>query len=296
MFKLKIMKKSHFYFILFIVSLFSVVSCNKTEQVIEESLPPMATLLKKIQRIEGAKGGLTISTGNFFSFYNPSAKRVYQIDGGFADLPFEKIKIGNEVTLIPYEKIDPSVSSNQYWPDKESFDDNKFKNLFGKQINIQYENKSTTLNSRVDIMIETPAELGAGVTGNSPNNFYRNVPITWAAGNSSDKVYVLMSFMPTDISNENFSSYPKVTKFYEVPDNGSFTLTESNFQNIPQGASVLIIVARGNTALGAASVNGGKTSVTSMSTTTISGQVGSSGGGGTGGGTGGGDGPGIHIL
>lgn len=292
------MKKNQFSLLLSACLVISFCSCKKATSLdnsIDDSLTPTLALLKKIQRIEGTQGGVTISTGGFFSNYNPNAKRTFQVDGSFSGLPFENIKIGEEVNLVPLEKLRPGVSSNQYIPDDGYASTDKLANLFGKKINISYTRKVSSLQSRFDQSIDTPDDLNGSVSGGSgsSSNFYRNVPVSWSAGNSNDKVYVLMMFMPSDISNERFQNYQKVTKFYEVPDNGSYTLTEGNFSGIPQGAYVLIVIARGTTALGAASVNGTATSITTMSTTTISGQVGSGGGGGTGGGGGG---SGLYIL
>jgi hypothetical protein len=270
-----------------------VSSCKKEIGETESQLSPMNTLLQKMQLIEGTNGGLTISTGKIYSRYNTNLKRTFEITGGFQDLPFENIKVDG-VNLVPLVKLEPGVKSPQYVMDKP-YDNSMLQNLFGKKISISYETKSNILSSRSESSINTPNLLEIDIPANSsggsnvPSNFYPNVPITWNAGYSGN-VYILMAFDPQSVSNAQFRSYSRITKFYEVPDNGSFTLTQSNFQDIPKGAYVTILVARGETAIGAGSSNGSGTSIRAISTASLSAQT---GGGGTGSGDGG---PGIYVF
>jgi hypothetical protein len=281
------MKKNSLFIIFLSILTLINTSCKKDTENTQSTLSPIETLMDKMQRIKGTQGGLTISSGQTYSLYNPNIGVEYDITGGFQDLPFQSIKVG-DVNLVPYETLKKGIQSPQYVMDK-SYDKSILKNLFGKKVSILYEDKVNTLNPRTVVAIETPSELGVGISGTGVNNFYRNVPLTWNATNNGQNVYVLLAFEPQSVSNLQFRNYSRVSKFYEIPDNGSFTLTESNFQGIPQGAFVVIVIARGTTAIGAGVGTGINTSVQAVSTATLTGQIGT-GGGGTGG-----DGVGIIV-
>jgi hypothetical protein len=281
------MKKSSLFIMFLIILAEATTSCKKDTESNQSTLSPLETLMDKMQRIKGTQGGLTISSGQTYSRYNPNIGVQYDITGGFQNLPFQSIKVG-DVNLVPYETLEKGIQSPQYVMDK-AYDKSILRNLFGKKISIQYQDKVSTLNSRNDVFIETPSELGVGISGNSANNFYRNVPLTWSAANNGQNIYILLAFEPQSVSNSQFRNYSRVSKFYEVPDNGAFTLTESNFQGIPQGALVVIVIARGTTAIGAGVGTGISTSVQAVSSATLTGQIGT-GGGGTGG-----DGVGIIV-
>jgi hypothetical protein len=283
--------------------LIGLSSCKKEAESIGNTLSPMSTLLEKMNKIKDTKGGgVVISTGQIYTKNpdNPQKRNVssygYQIHGFFDNLPFESIQVG-DVKLIPYQTLLlPGEFSNQYIPQDD--DRLAFKGLFGKKVNITYKAKNAALDVRSEYSVDAPAQLDVNVPDNtggsgttSSSNFYRSVPITWNAGNPNDKVYILFSFEPQLVTNERFRSYSAVSKFYEVPDNGSYTLGSSNFQGLPDGANVVIIVARGTTAIGAGITNGYGTSIQAISTAGISGQVGTGGGGG-----GGNGGPGIYVL
>ena len=285
------MKSKIVYFLFALVTMVTT-SCKKDITIINGTSVE-AMLLEKISRIKDTKGGLTIWSSQTCIASTKKMVVGYQIDGAFDNNPFEKVEIG-DIVLEPMQATRPDIITNQYIPKKEYSQEQK-KIVFGRKVSIKYRKPGTSVDLRNDMSIDTPSELNMGVPGLGSTPSFRNVPLTWVAGNPSDEVYIMIVFLPESVSNANYSNYARVTRFISVPDNGSYTIQNSQFAGIPSGAVIAIGVARGNTALAAGMATGtDRTSITAISSATLTATVGG-GGGGTGGGGGGGCGSDICI-
>ena len=255
-----------------------VLSCKKdASAVITKSVEDL--LIEQVSRIQNTKGGIIIAARENYSKSSGKMKVNYQIEGSFDNEPFDSVSVQG-IALEPIQKLYPNTPSNQYIITKDYGLEN-IKNLFGRKLTIGYHKRGLTASSRTeDVTIQTPSQLDLNVPGlNNTSSSYRNIPITWIAGNSGS-VYVLISFQPESVSNAAFRTYSRIDRFISVPDNGSYTISNDKFLGIPEGAKLIIAVARGNTALAAGMATGtDRTSITAIATAMLVGVIGGGGGG-----------------
>jgi hypothetical protein len=270
------MKSKIVYFLFALVAMMTT-SCKK-DLTIANGTSAEAMLLEKISRIKDTKGGLTIWSSQTCIASTKKMVVGYQIDGSFDNNPFEKVEVG-DIVLEPMQATRSDITTNQYIPNKEYSQEQK-KSVFGRKVSIKYRKPGTTVDLRNDMSIDSPPELDMGVPGLGSTPSFRNVPLTWNAGNASDNVHIIIAFLPESFSNANYSNYAKVIRFISVPDNGSYSIPNSQFAGIPSGAVIAIGVARGNTALAAGMATGSdRTSITAISSATLIGTMGGGGGG-----------------
>ncbi len=253
-------------------------ACNKEGQSIS-SLTGEAALIAKINRVKGAQGSVTIRAHTTVSRYVGNSTS-YEIGGSFPDQPFEQIMVG-ALRLEAWQKFRPDINTAQYiCTDTTAIANEQAKQMFGTNVAVKYQRKDGS-GSKTEYRIEVPQQLDLDVplnptpTGGSSSN--RNVPLTWRRDANNSEVYILISFNPESVSNSSVRSSPPVDRFLTVPDNGSYTLNESQFAGIPTGAYFIIVVARGTTAVAAGGTTG-YSAINALSTGTIKGQIGGGGG------------------
>jgi hypothetical protein len=268
--------KSKIVYLLLACIIALTTSCKKdVTGVVNASVEDM--LLEKISRIKDTKGGVTISANQTYSTSLKKMVTNYQIDGSFDNNPFDRVEVG-DIVLEPMQATRTDIVTNQYIPNKV-YSQDQINSVFGRKVSIKYHKRGSLVDLREDMSIESPPQLGLGVPGIGTSTF-RSVPLTWVAGNSNDNVYVIIAFLPQSVSNEDYRTYSEVTRFISVPDNGSYTIPNSQFSGIPQGAQLVIGVARGNTALAAGMSTGtDRTAITAISSATLIGTIGGGGGG-----------------
>lgn len=264
------MKKTLIFFIIFLALI--GVGCKKdAESVMVAVLPAEVALLQKIQEINNAAGSVFMASK--FQFNRKTT--AYQVDASFkAGQIYDHVKVDG-ISLKPFN---PGVgyTSNQYIPDG-TVSNQQFATLFGKKVDISLESPgsvqprnenagSITTSMEMDLGILSPS--GTMVTPGS--TIPRDVPLNWTPDPNNRNVYILVSFNPEYASNRNFRSSPRVDKFYQVRDNGSYTIPASAFAGIPNGAYFDILIARGTSALIGGNSNGsGGTSMSSFAMATI---------------------------
>lgn len=272
--------KSKVIYLFIILAATMATSCKKDITVVANaSVQDM--LLEKINRIKDTKGGVNIISNETFSRSTKKMVASYQIDGSFESNPFDNVEVDN-ILLTPLQGVQPDIVSSQYIPSKV-YSQEQNSGLFGRKVSVKYHKRGTSADLRTDISIETPPQLNLNIPGlGTSSSTFRSVPLTWTPGNSADNVYIIIVFLPESVSNADYSTYARVTRFISVPDNGSYTIQNSQFDGIPQGAQLAIGVARGNTALAVGMATGtaaDRTFITAISSATL---IGTIGGGGTG--------------
>lgn len=281
------MKKDSLFFI--IVALLCLSACNKeSRDLVIDTLSGEETLLSKMNRVDNAKGFIVISENSFGLGNKRKSYFLNAVLDSNQVVFFNNIKINHNVTLK--RNIPVHGSSTQFLPEKSRSNEENAE-LFGKTISVGMETGSNqTLETRTanETSIDTPLEMDVTISStNAPSNSNgtmsvpRNVPLRWTPDSRNRSVYVLLLFDPRHVRNAAHRTARRVSRFHSVSDNGSYTIPASDFSNIPQGAHIEILVARGNTGVIGGTSNGmGSTAIMTYSMAKI---IGSTGGGNTGG-------------
>lgn len=255
--------------LLALVLLASMQACTKTEvdSAIKTSNSIEETLFSKYLKVQNAKEGSIIINSNNRNFRN---KFTYEIKAGLQNPIYDEVDISG-VSLIPY--LHNGASTNQYVL-KNDISDQSIADLFGKTLQINL--KKGNLNARSDNSIYNPFSFNL-------NGGPRNTALSWNADNNNGKVYILILFQPNRAINENFAAWGSVERYIETDDDGFYQLTSSDFNGVPPGGNVDVLVARGRTAIIGGQTNGQSgISVQAYSSSTVTGVYGGGGGGGTG--------------
>jgi hypothetical protein len=266
----------NFFFNFFLMSFFLMTACTK--EVRDTALDVLSgedTLLSKMNLIDGATSSISLSSHTEGLGHQ---KKSYRLDGC---LGAKHLETCDNIT------INGDIVMERYVPSPELGLSEEFAQLFGKKIQCNMNSKPNQVLETRTLMggsIATPNEIEVTMPSGSPNvsnntlSVPRNVPLRWNPDVNNRSVYILVFFNPQSVRNFRHRSARRKTAFHTVRDNGSFTIPASDFEGIPAGAYLEILVARGNTALVGATSNGmGSTGLMTYSMATI----GASSGGGS---------------
>jgi hypothetical protein len=253
-------------------------SCVKPDSAVNPILTADETLIQKFLNVTSSKGGSVIIRSDSKNF----KKEVnYESYASFKEPIYDAVQV-DDITLM--RNIIEGGMNNQY-AIRDAKSKNSVSKLFGKEIKISLDKSGISSRDNNSGTLYSP-------TAFDMNGGPRNTSLSWNADPNNSKVYILIMFDSRRAINDDFKSYSSVERYIETNDDGSHQLTEADFSNIPFGADVQVIVARGRTAVIGGSTNGQGSSVQAISTVSITGTY----MGGGGGGTGDGGGPTLHVL
>jgi hypothetical protein len=278
------MKRFFFYFGLIAFSM--LTACTKeVRDTAVDVLSGEETLISKMKQIEGAQNYITLSSDTRGLGHK---KKSYQINASLSDQASDicsNITINNDIVMERFVPRQGLGLSNQFISNRE-VPISEYAQLFGKKVQCNVNAKpNQVLETRglTGGSITTPDEIevtmpsGSPVNGSNAISVPRNAPLRWNPDPNNRSVYILVLFDPQSVVNFRYSNARRKTAFHMVRDNGSFTIPASDFDGIPVGGHIEILIARGNTALLGGTSNGtGSTALTAYSMATL---VATSGGG-----------------
>jgi len=225
-----------------------LVACTKTESVSKEEDVQLATLARTLNTVDPSQNYVIITSSQLCnslrrdSSYNISAYAKFT-DASGTVVNTGPVTIGNRVIQ--------AGADNLY---SYNFKDSTFgegKTLLGND-NISVDATepdagSSALRSRTIMVV--PKDIYPS-SMSFPNTFINRgnpLPLTWSPdpGNQFQKVNIEISYMK-GVSQYNASGMPASINhiFYQVTDNGSFTIPQTDISRFPAGSYVTISISR----------------------------------------------------
>ncbi len=221
------------------ITLKDVASGNKL------SMEDMATFTKLASTNYDGYIGFTISNTANNTLNSNAVPRIYGtfkdkasgslIDAGVMEINSYKMVVNDQKV---YDNFTDVLSSTENHKTARAF--------WGKQAHLSIGKKNGAENLTVlDANHALPSELYGAFSRSS--NFSRTGNLTWNQDPNNQKGnYIFIDFRPNGLNNEAFVSYSPVNKVLNVPDNGYYQFSSSDFDGIPSGAFIIISCARGN--------------------------------------------------
>lgn len=246
--------------LLSIVSIFLLVSCKKNMPDVDK-VNFIESSIKSYLKIANNTDNGTIAIQSASTF-GTTAPKAYTLNASFVNKKAEVLDIDGRKFF--------ATGTNTFM----STDKSLLSAIFGKKVNIAIQADTTSLQTRESNIFDMPDEINVyegdnPTRGTSGSQLPRNTSLNWNGLNNGRNVLILIDFDPEKSGNESYSSSNPVRRFYEVPDNGRFLVTDTELAGIPTGAFVSIVVVRGNAALIGGSTNGQASSIYAYSSATI---------------------------
>lgn len=229
--------KYHIIFIFIIAQLFSCQ--NELLDIATEEVKEQLTLADIVRGITSPDRNATISILNYQSNFNPSTWAEYTTVSVSCNEGSD-ICEADEVTFGPHQF---SFGSGY-----EQYTSPHYKDVFGQTISISFKESGDIDRDFDNMQLYVPEVLSLDVPTNEPILLLQNgVFINWNADpNNPNGVYIIVEYTPFE-NKPLRDAYPdKEYGYVNVPDNGSYTFSKSDFPEIPDGSLTLLRVARGS--------------------------------------------------
>jgi hypothetical protein len=216
----------------------TICSCSQDKSVV--NLIPSNLIDYMNVTSKNYQGGITIGN-SCESFGNVNKNQGITYLQGYVDGKFENLKVG-EISIQQDKDNYFNIGSSK-----------SLYALFGQKVNVTL-NKSSFLregsefSTNIDLPIPVQV-LSPIAVANSPEitTISKTQKINWVANTSSKRpINIIIDYTNQHPFNKSFQDFPKFKKLIETEDNGEYQLKPSDFEGIPTGACIQILVGRGD--------------------------------------------------
>ncbi len=120
----------------------------------------------------------------------------------------------------------------------------EYKQIFGKRVNLSYAGQEVDGRNDSEDNIYVPDILEVSI-GEQPV-LVNGYPITWNADqDNTSGVYIVVEYSPLENMHLRAQYSDSEFAYINVPDNGVYDFSKSDFSNVPDGSTVVLRIIRG---------------------------------------------------